>query len=372
MAIYTHTLHSHLTLTFTFTLTSHLSDPHFPSSTAPIPLSSSSSPPRKRPVSQDHLTTPITPPIHVTPTHRQPTTHHNPPFHQTLNQYPMARTYHPSYTPMASPASTPPPLTRRTARHRATSIASIASSAYSPATPQAVYTPSGASDANDQEQGKEQEQKKEKKIVVKANLPSHYTLPPTVPSPFTGKLDAALDAILSFNQKYTHVRGVQAVTDALLREVNPKTNWAELLLGISDQPAGTTRILWTELLFLVSRTLLPELIAENRAYLFRLYERRKQLAMRLVLRYDMLRAWTTSGLRDGAITVASVPPARHKVSSVLGNVGVAVGVVEAGGENGGEVQDRRALMPNVIPTLIAAPAQGYSTHGVRAVSYTHL
>ena len=284
----------------------------------------------------------------------------------------MARTYHPSYTPMASPASTPPPLTRRTARHRATSIASIASSAYSPATPQAVYTPSGASDANDQEQGKEQEQKKEKKIVVKANLPSHYTLPPTVPSPFTGKLDAALDAILSFNQKYTHVRGVQAVTDALLREVNPKTNWAELLLGISDQPAGTTRILWTELLFLVSRTLLPELIAENRAYLFRLYERRKQLAMRLVLRYDMLRAWTTSGLRDGAITVASVPPARHKVSSVLGNVGVAVGVVEAGGENGGEVQDRRALMPNVIPTLIAAPAQGYSTHGVRAVSYTHL
>jgi len=86
--------------------------------------------------------------------------------------------------------------------------------------------------------------------------------------------------------------------------------------------------------------------------------------MRLVLRYDMLRAWKTSGSKDGAVTVASVPPARHGVSSVSGNVGVGVGV-GAAGENGGEVQDRRALMPNVLPTLIAAPAQGYSTHGVR-------
>ena len=111
--------------------------------------------------------------------------------------------------------------------------------------------------------------------------------------------------------------------------------------------------------------------------LLRLYERKKQLAMRLVLRYDMLRAWKMevsrgSHARDVAVTVASRPPPAHRVSAAFGRVdGVGLAAVEDMTDSAGREEERekeggrRALMPNIIPTLIAAPEHGYSTHAVR-------
>lgn len=125
------------------------------------------------------------------------------------------------------------------------------------------------------------------------------------------------------------------------------------------------RFLLEEFLFLVTRTLLPEQIAENRLAMGRLYDRKKQLAIRLVLRYDMLREWCLGddpvGKRD--VSVGSVPP----VNSTTAN-GIETPVaspVKDGPAGKGREYSRRELMPNVWPTLIAAPPGGFMTHGVR-------
>ncbi|KAH5405249.1 hypothetical protein HBI46_202730 [Parastagonospora nodorum] len=179
-----------------------------------------------------------------------------------------------------------------------------------------------------------------------ASLPAHYALPPTVPSPFAGTLEASLDAILEFG--LSHV-GCTGVVNALLEKVTPRTNWPLLLRDVYVQPGG--RGMLEEVLFLVTRTLLPEQIAENRGLMARLYEHKKQLAIRLVLRYDMVREWKADGAGH-TITVASLGP-----EGSAGGDGIDMGQLRLG--------QRRPFRQNVIPTLIAAPQGGWTTHAVR-------
>ena len=194
-------------------------------------------------------------------------------------------------------------------------------------------------------------------------LPPHYTLPPTFPSPYSGTLDASLDAILAWGQRGSVLRSVQRLVSTLLEEVNSRTNWGSLLDAVYDTPGilpQYARYVITELLFLVTRTLLPEQIAENRGALGRLYEHRKQLAIRLVLRYDMLREWKLESghsRRDHPVAVASLAPGE-------GDGGVmAPPLVPAAYPK--KYPFRRPLMPNVIPTLIAAPVGDFRTTGMR-------
>ncbi|KAH7384693.1 hypothetical protein BKA66DRAFT_417024 [Pyrenochaeta sp. MPI-SDFR-AT-0127] len=189
-------------------------------------------------------------------------------------------------------------------------------------------------------------------LVPKVKIPAHFSLLPTVPNPFSGTLEASLDAILSWGSVHADT---QAIVNVLLREVNRLTNWPELLSQIitdRNLPAGWGRYLVEELLFLVTRTLLPEQIAENRLAMGRLYERKKHLAIRLVLRYDMLREWKTDS-SNHTIAVSSVPPGDFKAPPAPPSADAAI------------CPNRRRLMPNVLSTLIAAPLGGFSTHGVR-------
>ena len=124
-----------------------------------------------------------------------------------------------------------------------------------------------------------------------------------------------------------------------------------MYLGGATQ--GTSRLLVEEVLFLTTRTLLPEQIAENRGLLARLYERRKQLAIKLVLRYDMLREWRVDG-RGHAVTIGSVAPGTLAPPALI--------PVRA---EGARDMGRRGLMVNVVATLVAAPEGGWTTHAVR-------
>ncbi|OAL53687.1 hypothetical protein IQ07DRAFT_640733 [Pyrenochaeta sp. DS3sAY3a] len=181
-------------------------------------------------------------------------------------------------------------------------------------------------------------------------LPEHYGYAPTVPSPFEGTLEASLDAILLWGAMYADT---QAVVYTLLQPVDRTTDWPGLLRGMlvnGDKPAGRGRFLLEELLFLVTRTLLPEQITENRLAMGRLYERKKQLSIRLILRYDIGLDWR----RAGAMTAASLPPNKEDE--------VPEGIP---GLNEVMFPNRRELMPNIISTLIAAPEDGWSTQGVR-------
>lgn len=181
-------------------------------------------------------------------------------------------------------------------------------------------------------------------------LPEHYGYAPTVPSPFQGTLEASLDAILVWGAMYADT---QAVVHTLLQPVDRTTNWPTLLgamLVAGDKPPGRGRFLLEELLFFVTRTLLPEQITENRLAMGRLYERKKQLSIRLILRYDIGLDWR----RAGAITAASLPP--NKEDDVPDSIP---------GLNEVMFPNRRELMPNIISTLIAAPEDGWSTQGVR-------
>ncbi|KAI4942842.1 hypothetical protein J4E91_009762 [Alternaria rosae] len=118
-----------------------------------------------------------------------------------------------------------------------------------------------------------------------AKLSAQYYLPPTIPSPFTGTLEASLDAIQACGRIHSNVgtKGLHPLIDTLLKPVDNKTDWPALFSQLEDRPAGRFRYLCEELLFLVTRTLLPEQIVQNRALMARLYDKKKQLAMRLVL-----------------------------------------------------------------------------------------
>lgn len=197
-------------------------------------------------------------------------------------------------------------------------------------------------------------------------LPAHYFLAPTVPSPFTGTLEASLDAILDWGTLHA---STTVVKETLLRPVSTSTNWPTLLMAAfgpaSIPDVKLRRALLEELIFLITRTLLPEQIAENRLAMGRLYDRKKQLAIRLVLRYDMLREWTMGegpiGKRD--LSVASVPPIAAAISGRTETVRTPV--KDRGRQDEDEGYKRRELMPNVWPTLITAPTSGYTTYGVR-------
>lgn len=127
------------------------------------------------------------------------------------------------------------------------------------------------------------------------------------------------------------------------------------------------RGLLEELVFLVTRTLLPEQIAENRAAMSRLYDRKKQLAIRLVLRYDMLREWVLGegpvGKRD--LSVASVAPNSPDTTENSGEVQAVDTPTTNQHSMQGDKSYKRKPMPNIWPTLIAAPAGGFTTYGVR-------
>jgi hypothetical protein len=151
---------------------------------------------------------------------------------------------------------------------------------------------------------------------------------------------------------------MQNLIDTLLKPVDTKTNWCVVVYSICAGPPEYRRDLIEELLFLLPRTLLPEQIVENRGLMARLYNAKKQLAMRLALRYDMLREWKMEAgtyHRDQAVTVASEPPPERVESPALAAVSEYVKR---------RFPFRRPLLPNIIP-LIAAPSGGFTTHGVR-------
>ena len=206
-------------------------------------------------------------------------------------------------------------------------------------------------------------------IVQPTRIPQHYCLPPTVPSPFFGTLDACHDAIFDWGALNS---ATTPVKEALLKPVTTETNWPVLLNNMIQQVSNASRtrarFLLEEFLFLVTRTLLPEQITENRALIGRLYDRKKHLAIRLVLRYDMIREWCLGdgpqGRRD--MSIPSVPP-----TSLTQGSSTPGGRPTNGTQNGnghGPIllgHRRRDLMPNIWPTLIAAPQVGYPTLGVR-------
>ncbi|KAF2830401.1 hypothetical protein CC86DRAFT_284400 [Ophiobolus disseminans] len=187
-------------------------------------------------------------------------------------------------------------------------------------------------------------------IAQVTRIPAHYLLPPTVPSPFIGSLETSLDAVLEWG---SHNPGTQCVVDAFLRPVDPTTNWP-LLLRTKRVTQNTTRsrALLESTLVLLTRTLLPNQIAQNRALTARLYDRKKQLAIRLVLRYDMLRDWKMDATWH-PMSVASVAPSGDQRGLD------AITFTQAARDG------RRPFMPNILATLIAAPAGGWTTHAVR-------
>ena len=154
---------------------------------------------------------------------------------------------------------------------------------------------------------------------------------------------------------------MQNLIDTLLKPVDTKTNWCVVVYSIRAGPPEQRRDLIEELLFLLTRTLLPEQIVENRGLMARLYNAKKQLAMRLALRYDMLREWKMEAgtyHRDQAVTVASEPPPERTNLPAPAPAAVSEDVRR-------KFPFRCPLLPNIIPTLMAAPPGGFTTHGVR-------
>jgi hypothetical protein len=104
-------------------------------------------------------------------------------------------------------------------------------------------------------------------------LPPPYILPPTVPSPFEGTLEASLDAILEMARIHPEMLPLCTI---LLRDVDRSTDWRFLFTTILRENAnGKGRELLEELLFLVTRKLLPEQIAENRDLMRRMYTEKR-------------------------------------------------------------------------------------------------
>lgn len=227
-------------------------------------------------------------------------------------------------------------------------------------------------------------------------LPAYWSLAPTVPSPFAGTLEASLDAILAWGQQWSGGNTedpVRSIVTTLLGKVDSGTNWPVLLRSLflagPDAAGGRGRRVVEELLVLGTRTLLPEQIVENRGAMARVYGERKHLAIRLMLRYDMMREGKVGGSgRQHAVVVNSVAP---------GGEGRAVPGMERGEAQKQQKQQqleakshhqaqsqpqpqarlrtqetslhRRPLMPNIWPTLILPPphllTNAYPTHGYR-------
>jgi len=217
-------------------------------------------------------------------------------------------------------------------------------------------------------------------------LPAYWALTPTVPCPFSGTLEASLDAILEWGRQWGGGKAgaeVCNIVATLLGDVDPRTNWPVIIRGLflnAGRESAAMQILYggrqlaEELLFLATRTLLPEQIVENRGALARVYDEKRHLAIRLVLRYDMLREVKVRGsskdARLHAVVVNSVAPQEELL---------VVGPSRAAQQQQSEPMspnqsqrpslDRRPLLPNIWPTLILPPphllAHGYLTHGYR-------
>ena len=180
------------------------------------------------------------------------------------------------------------------------------------------------------------------------NVPPEYQLAPTVPPPFARTLIASLDAILVFNSIYPQLH---PLTNPLLQKVDRKTNWVEICYEVleahEDKPAQG-RYLLVEFLFLITRTLLPEQVAENRKFMYRMYLSRRNLSTRVMLRYDMLRNWKKRS-HAHPIIIESVLPHDPPVRPILPLYNK-------------ERPHRRPLMQNILSTLIAArPDEPYCT-----------
>lgn len=186
------------------------------------------------------------------------------------------------------------------------------------------------------------------------NLPPHYSLAPIQPPPFAGTLDASLDAILDFSRTRPQLT---LLTDLLLRKADTSTNWKELFDLVLDK-ALNGRALLEDLLFLVTHTLLPAQVLENRRLMYDAYANVKNLSGRCVLRYDMLREWQRRNATSFAVVEGR--PAEEV------NVSPLVGVRDQ------RYPDRRPLMQNIVPTLIAPPVGGYGTAKLKEAMKHHV
>ncbi|KAF2706311.1 hypothetical protein K504DRAFT_536537 [Pleomassaria siparia CBS 279.74] len=223
---------------------------------------------------------------------------------------------------------------------------------------------------------------------VSSNLPPHYLLRPTYPNPFDGGIECSLDDLLSF-AKYLPEAG--KLMRMLLQggEAAKSAKWKEMLEEILalELPRGTSenggngedvdmigveevrqeekrgkqtesqgqkpgRVLLIYILLLFIRTLLPRQITENRAYLVRVYTEKRNTASRLILRYDMLLHWKKPA--NHYLVVASPEP-----TSTLNPLPVAPPPVVRS-----RYPPTRHFMPNILPTLIAAPVGGFQTKAI--------
>ncbi|KAL5423084.1 hypothetical protein PMIN04_004150 [Paraphaeosphaeria minitans] len=200
----------------------------------------------------------------------------------------------------------------------------------------------------------------EKPDLELVHIPPHYLLPPTQPSPFEGTLEASLNALLDFGR--THPNSM-SIMNVLRQCVTTTTNWLDVLVPVleleENTAMGNGRLLLEELLFLATRTLLPEQIAQNRACMHRMYAAKRTTSMKMILRYDMLREWTKRENKH-FIIVESHPPLPNLEASLLAE------------EYGKPHSGRRPLLANIWATLIAAPAQGYGVYKVGQAMKHHV
>lgn len=188
-------------------------------------------------------------------------------------------------------------------------------------------------------------------------IPHYYLADPTNPSPYAGTLDASLEAILDFGRLYPQT---MSLMDVLRKDVDPSTNWMELLVGLLEQEKeqeSFCRHLLEELLFLVTRTLLPEQIVQNRALMNRMYWAKKNLSLRVTLRYDSLRNWHKKHSNHYVMVESKPQPLRPRPFYPPADYDK----MHPG---------RRPLNPSVWATLIAGPSEGY-THRKMAEAMKH-
>ncbi|KAH7135778.1 hypothetical protein B0J11DRAFT_169860 [Dendryphion nanum] len=114
---------------------------------------------------------------------------------------------------------------------------------------------------------------------------AHYQLAPTVPSPFQPDLSKSLDVLIEFARNHADL---VTLTTTMLKAPESSTNWPQLIIKLftrEDRCSDELKMyLLEELLFLVTRTLLPDAIAMNRGLMYELYMARPMARTGLMLR----------------------------------------------------------------------------------------
>ncbi|KAF2110614.1 hypothetical protein BDV96DRAFT_666976 [Lophiotrema nucula] len=178
-----------------------------------------------------------------------------------------------------------------------------------------------------------------------------YTLPPTVPSPFAANLQASLDALTAFGRVHPVlndlVTGLQGPHDQ-------QPNWAELL----QKHLPTSRQALNELFLLVTRTLIPNQVAENREECKGYYDRDPSGGnLQIIVRYDAFFRWKK--LRGNPVRVNndgqtfSFDGKKAAVADLHPYVNVNAPVAPAPSLTT-PYTGVRPLLPNTISTLIFA------------------